>query len=230
LRHFVEDRKEEKMMRIKNKYKKPTATLLRCYDAGSRCSTSVFVLSLLGCLLLFQLYCYVVHTDRRGVGGEARLHLSHHPQVRELQEVEEENLHVPPPKGKRSPRAVKRRPKRTTTLIDEFLDENSQMRHVFFPGRKRAIDPMQVVEDDKYHYYPGRMWLDTDGHPIQAHGGGILYDKNSRTYYWYGEYKDGPTYHAHKKGAARVNPIFFNELLFSLHIIIAVITIGSYVA
>ncbi|XP_045812170.1 uncharacterized protein LOC123906316 isoform X1 [Trifolium pratense] len=195
-------------MRIKNKYKKPTT--LRCCDAGNRCcSTSVFVLSLLGCLLLVQLYCYVDHTDKRrgGGGGEARLHVSHHPQVRELQEVEEENLHVPPPKGKRSPRAVKRRPKRTTTLIDEFLDENSQMRHVFFPGRKRAIDPMQVVDNDKYHYYPGRMWLDTDGHPIQAHGGGILYDKNSRTYYWYGEYKDGPTYHAHKKGAARVDII-----------------------
>lgn len=191
-------------MRIRNKCKKPTS--LRC-DAGGRCSTSVFVLSLLGCLLLFQLlYSYVHHADRHG-GGEPRLLVSNHPQFRELQEVEEESLHVPPPKGKRSPRAVKRRPKRTTTLIDEFLDENSQMRHVFFPGRKRAIDPILAVENDKYHYYPGRMWLDTDGHPIQAHGGGILYDKNSRTYYWYGEYKDGITYHAHKKGAARVDII-----------------------
>lgn len=193
-------------MRIRNKYKKPTA--LRCCDAGGRCSTLVFVLSLLGCLLLLQLYSYVHQTERHG--GESQLHtFYHHPQFRELQEAEEENLHVPPPKGKRSPRAVKRRPKRTTTLIEEFLDENSQMRHVFFPGRKRAIDPMQADEIDKYQYYPGRMWLDTDGHPIQAHGGGILYDKNSKTYYWYGEYKDGPTYHAHKKGAARVIPTFF---------------------
>ncbi|KAL5679534.1 hypothetical protein ACJX0J_005919, partial [Zea mays] len=24
-----------------------------------------------------------------------------------------------------------------------------------------------------YFYYPGRIWLDTDGKPIQAHGGGI---------------------------------------------------------
>lgn len=209
-------------MRIRNKCKKPTS--LRC-DAGGRCSTSVFVLSLLGCLLLFQLlYSYVHHVDRHG-GGEPRLLVSNHPQFRELQEVEEESLHVPPPKGKRSPRAVKRRPKRTTTLIDEFLDENSQMRHVFFPGRKRAIDPILAVENDKYHYYPGRMWLDTDGHPIQAHGGGILYDKSSRTYYWYGEYKDGITYHAHKKGAARVIP-FSTELLFSLLVIIALITLG----
>lgn len=198
-------------MRIRSKYKKHTA--LRCCDAGGRCSTLVFVLSLLGCLLLLQLYSHVHQTERHG--GETHLRAFHrHPQFRELQEAEEENLHVPPPKGKRSPRAVKRRPKRTTTLIDEFLDENSQMRPVFFPGRKRAIDPMQAVANDKYQYYPGRMWLDTDGHPIQAHGGGILYDKNSKTYYWYGEYKDGPTYYAHKKGAARVIPIFLMNFCF----------------
>lgn len=35
-------------------------------------------------------------------------------------------------------------------------------------------------------------WLDTDGNPINAHGGGILYHEG--TYYWYGEYKSGATY------------------------------------
>ena len=40
-------------------------------------------------------------------------------------------------------------------------------------------------------FKPGQVWLDTDGQPIQAHGGGILYDRG--TYYWYGENKDGPT-------------------------------------
>jgi hypothetical protein len=35
-----------------------------------------------------------------------------------------------------------------------------------------------------------RPWLDTDGRPIQAHGGCILYHGN--TYYWYGENKDAP--------------------------------------
>ncbi len=35
------------------------------------------------------------------------------------------------------------------------------------------------------------QWLDTDGNPINAHGGGILYH-NGR-YYWYGEYKQGKT-------------------------------------
>ncbi|MBC8079105.1 MAG: family 43 glycosylhydrolase [Gorillibacterium sp.] len=40
-------------------------------------------------------------------------------------------------------------------------------------------------------FKPGQVWNDTDGKPIQAHGGGILYDNG--TYYWYGENKDGPT-------------------------------------
>jgi hypothetical protein len=38
---------------------------------------------------------------------------------------------------------------------------------------------------------PGEVWLDTDGSPIQAHGGGILY--HDGVYYWYGENKAGPT-------------------------------------
>lgn len=39
---------------------------------------------------------------------------------------------------------------------------------------------------------PGEIWLDTDGNPINAHGAGILFDKG--IYYWYGEYKEGPTW------------------------------------
>ena len=38
---------------------------------------------------------------------------------------------------------------------------------------------------------PGKVWLDVAGAPIQAHGGGILYDCG--TYYWFGENKDGET-------------------------------------
>jgi beta-galactosidase len=38
---------------------------------------------------------------------------------------------------------------------------------------------------------PGEPWQDTEGQLINAHGGGILYDQG--TYYWYGEYKKGPT-------------------------------------
>ncbi|MDQ6422568.1 S-layer homology domain-containing protein [Paenibacillus sp. LHD-117] len=56
-----------------------------------------------------------------------------------------------------------------------------------------------VVLDDKYELYAnlgqnesiksGEVWLDTEGMPIQAHGGGILYNKANKTYYWYGEDK-----------------------------------------
>ena len=38
---------------------------------------------------------------------------------------------------------------------------------------------------------PGEVWKDTDGNPINAHGGGLLY--HDGTYYWYGEYKKGKT-------------------------------------
>lgn len=34
-------------------------------------------------------------------------------------------------------------------------------------------------------FLPGQIWYDTDGHPIQAHGGGIL--TFDGTFYWYGE-------------------------------------------
>jgi hypothetical protein len=39
---------------------------------------------------------------------------------------------------------------------------------------------------------PGEVWLDTDGQPINAHGGGVLYHEG--VYYWYGEIKNGQTY------------------------------------
>jgi hypothetical protein len=40
-------------------------------------------------------------------------------------------------------------------------------------------------------FHPGQTWLDTDGKPIQAHGGGLLLDGG--IYYWFGENKDGAT-------------------------------------
>lgn len=36
-------------------------------------------------------------------------------------------------------------------------------------------------------FHPGQVWSDTDGVPINAHGGGFLYRHG--TYYWYGEFK-----------------------------------------
>ncbi|CAA2991981.1 Glycoside hydrolase, family 43 [Olea europaea subsp. europaea] len=123
---------------------------------------------------------------------------------------QEENIKMPRPRG-RSQRAGKRKPRHTTTLIDEFLDDSSPIRHMFFPNMKMAKDPNKDAGNDSLYYYPGKIWLDTEGNPIQAHGGGVLFDERSRTYYWYGEYKDGPTYHAHKRAAARL----FNLSLLS---------------
>jgi hypothetical protein len=39
---------------------------------------------------------------------------------------------------------------------------------------------------------PGETWRDTEGRPVNAHGGGILYHEN--VYYWYGENKTGRTF------------------------------------
>ncbi len=39
--------------------------------------------------------------------------------------------------------------------------------------------------------YPGKVWLDTEGKRIQAHGGSILYWEGN--YYWYGENKEFTT-------------------------------------
>lgn len=41
-------------------------------------------------------------------------------------------------------------------------------------------------------FQPGEVWNNTEGNPINAHGGGLLY--HDGTYYWYGEYKKGTTY------------------------------------
>ncbi|ONK76359.1 uncharacterized protein A4U43_C03F26870 [Asparagus officinalis] len=188
---------------MRNKHRKPSAY---CSNAGSKYSLSLLtfiIWGFVGCVLMIHFYHIIHHNDQE----ETEVKLSNHMVTRELEEVEEENFQIPPPRGKRSPRAVLRRgPRKPPTAIDEFLDEASDMRPFFFPGRRNAVDPRKGG-NYSMHFYPARIWLDTDGNPIQAHGGGILFDEKSETYYWYGENKDGETYHAHKKGAARVDII-----------------------
>ncbi|PHU19658.1 hypothetical protein BC332_10809, partial [Capsicum chinense] len=157
-----------------------------------------------GSLLLLHLFSFA--HQRNGQSRETRLSAIQSTQFHILEKVEEENIQLPQPR-KRSARAAKRKPKRPATFIDEFLDESSQLRNVFFPDQRTAVDPRKDYGNDTYYYHPGKIWLDTEGNPIQAHGGGILYNARTKMYYWYGEYKDGPTYHAHKKGAARVDVI-----------------------
>lgn len=47
-------------------------------------------------------------------------------------------------------------------------------------------------QKNKAEIIPGIVWNDTDGNPINAHGGGVMY--HNGTYYWYGEYKGDSTY------------------------------------
>jgi hypothetical protein len=41
-------------------------------------------------------------------------------------------------------------------------------------------------------FMPGEIWRDTEGNPINAHGGGVLFREGA--YYWYGEAKSGKTF------------------------------------
>src|SRR5699024_1801875 len=65
-----------------------------------------------------------------------------------------------------------------------FQDEiRTTIRHL-----QEAIEGL--VENVSYDSFkPGEVWLDTNGAPIQAHGGGRMYDEKTETYYWYGEDK-----------------------------------------
>ncbi len=51
---------------------------------------------------------------------------------------------------------------------------------------------MTLCNSPRKPIIPGDIWYDTDQHPINAHGGGILY--YGGTYYWFGEYKKGETW------------------------------------
>lgn len=209
---------EERMriMKNNNKYnKKPTS--LHCNDAGGcRYSFLTIVWTVVGFFLvahLISLYSRKDNIHQQVSSDQLQLvhhqHL-HHPVVRELVRVEEEILRMPPPR-KRSPRTSKRRSRKPIPMVEEFLDEKSPIRHLFFPGMKTStFGPTKDMGNETSYYFPGKIWMDTEGNPIQAHGGGILLDEKSNTYYWYGEYKDGPTYHAHKKGPARVSTTIFH--------------------
>ncbi|TVU36305.1 hypothetical protein EJB05_18235 [Eragrostis curvula] len=172
------------------------------FDAGYRSSVSFVLWSLVGVGLIVCFLSFKHHED----SGQNRVYFSHLPSTRELEEIEEERFRLPPP-HKVNPRAVKRRgPRKQPKVIEDYLDESSAVHALFFPDQRTAVDPTKRGNDSMY-FYPGRVWLDTDGKPIQAHGGGIMYDHKTARFYWYGENKDGPTYQAHSKGAYRVDII-----------------------
>ncbi|XP_006645119.2 uncharacterized protein LOC102718127 [Oryza brachyantha] len=169
---------------------------------GCRSSLSFIVWSLVGVALVVCFFSIVRQADTR----QNHIYFRHLSATRELEEIEEEHFRMPPP-HKVNPRAVKRRgPRKAPKVIDQYLDESSAIHALFFPDERTAVNPTKGGNDSMY-FYPGRVWLDTDGHAIQAHGGGILYDHITAKYYWYGENKDGPTYQAHPKATHRVDII-----------------------
>ena len=170
------------------------------FDAGRGYSLSCIVWSLVG----FGLVVCFLSFKHQADSGQAHIYLSHLPATRELEDIEEDHFRVPPP-HKVNPRAVKRRgPRKQRKVIDDYLEESSAVHALFFPDQRTALDPTKGGNDTMY-FYPGRVWLDTNGNAIQAHGGGVMYDDKTAKFYWYGENKDGPTYQAHPKGTQRVS-------------------------
>ncbi|CAI9104414.1 OLC1v1003079C1 [Oldenlandia corymbosa var. corymbosa] len=178
------------------KRKKPFTAKLgfmaRLSPTGIRCLLIVVVFSLVGCFLLLRPKTKTIPKSVILPVMKIQMPI---PEYGGLHEVEKLEI----------PTLSKRQATKTTSLVDEFLDRDSQVRSFFFPDVRNAVDPRKKRQ--KFNYYPGRIWLDTDGKPIQAHGGGIMYDEMLGKYYWYGEYKDGPTYRVNGNRTARVDII-----------------------
>lgn len=48
--------------------------------------------------------------------------------------------------------------------------------------------PLVAQKQNYTKFRPGTLWLDTDGRPINAHGGSVLFHDGK--YYWFGEYRE----------------------------------------
>lgn len=74
----------------------------------------------------------------------------------------------------------------------QLLRENERLKKELNRYRLQEVENQQEEfgENPVKNYTsftPGKMWLDNNGVHINAHGGGILYDKGK--YYWFGEHK-----------------------------------------
>lgn len=182
---------------MRNKQRKPSALN---FDTGRGPVLPCIILSLVG----FGLFVCFLSFKNQADSGQTHAYFSHLPVTGELEDIEEDHFRLPPP-HKVNPRAVKRRgPRKKLKVIDDYLEESSAVHALFFPDQRTAVDPTKEGNDTMY-FYPGRVWLDTNGNAIQAHGGGVMYDDKTTKFYWYGENKDGPTYQAHPKGTQRVS-------------------------
>lgn len=173
-------------------------------SAAARCSVTLIIWSLAAWILVIHVYTSFHPPNSASAVTESR----RLPMLKEAEQIEDrpvQELHGP--RGKRGLPSSGRKRSRRISAVDDFLNASSLRRHLYFPDKSLAIDPFECSDNDRYYFHPGREWRDTDGKPIQAHGGGILYVPESKTFYWYGENKDGRTYRPHKRATPRVDVI-----------------------
>lgn len=81
--------------------------------------------------------------------------------------------------------------------LDEVLKHYGERRGLT-EKEKQKISRYQSMKENRTsrrgtpvsyrEFTPGKIWLDTNGNPIQAHGGALFFENG--TYYWYGENKE----------------------------------------
>jgi len=200
--------------------------LLKSHNVGSKCCLSTLLWSLAAWILFLHVYNTLFPSsiqlpEPRTPWGKATLDVYDDPEV--YQRIHKSNRIVNIGKEKPVLKAARDKTKDSFSLVAPFnnkirdkAEEEArelaalQKLALLFPGRRFAVDPTKTPSSEQGYFYPGREWRDTDGKTIQAHGGGILYVAETRTYYWYGEDKGGPTYHVGKHGAPRVSPLIFS--------------------
>jgi hypothetical protein len=88
---------------------------------------------------------------------------------------------------------------------------------VFVAGCRNVMSERKMIPggDKTMQIKPGEIWMDDGGKPINAHGGGILYDHG--VYYWYGEDKDPENWYG--KGGGRTSWVrcYSSKNLFIWH-------------
>ena len=84
--------------------------------------------------------------------------------------------------------------------IDEALKELNTPENRISPSERILIERFCAIDEEdrkkvrgnQCHHqdavFPGKVWLDTYGERIQAHGGAVIYEDG--VYYWYGENKE----------------------------------------
>lgn len=155
--------------------------MARWSSIPSRCSWRwAVVLCGVAALLTIQIYSFSTRVAEEYKKLTRIMALQ--PPLLSFEELEQvEYLTLLPPYGLKYPQTIH--------LNHEFLNESSTARTIFFPSPYQGrVDPRKTnINRTSHFYWPGKVWLDTAGNPIQAHGGGIIFDNKSETYYWYRE-------------------------------------------